>query len=801
MHTMKFSMSVLVAVSLLQFAHANASQSRRSRNGLFSFLSRAADRRRELITDPADPPKEIQEYELWEPHEIRDRLLQWADHYPDFVSLTTAQDAYGLPTAGKVEDCPFEDGQDGCLNYILTIQDFKAHPEGSESSNSLPEVLWSGEVHGNERVGPTAVLEAAQLLMDAATCEAHPRAEIQTSSIEDPAAWENELSRARTCRQDMKDFGISDSQRQWLARLATTRRIVIVPTANALGYFRIQREEYNTDPNRDFPYDLTDPAQCMQTIAARTLNEVFRDHLFQLSLTFHGGMEVVGYEWGAPSWDGYESPDDTAQSAIATAYSRYGGGWSTSKPYDHGSMNDLVYAVRGGMEDWAYAGSWDTERVIQCQPTSFGGYPAEKTIYNNSTLRVFNMLVETSNHKIPPKSDLGTSLNLLEGQSDGNGHVSRNIRLALLAADLVEPYLSIIGVNEMSVSDDIVPLVPREGLSCQTTKTVSVPVKSRKVTLRWTVGGALQIDSTQVLFARWSDLPEDVLDCDPRNAKDLAAHMKEGTAIGATSGVGRFSNGPTQTFSASIDISEGFEPHDRIAVVAIARVDQAWKDQGDNVAPKVPPQSHMVNARTDPEWYHESAGKRIQGRLEWVSIPLTIVIGEHYDSTESQGEWIVETAEVSNRFADPGNSGESPGTAPAATPSSQTPAMPTKTPGTTTASTTPEDPNTQEPWSSGKKFGAFFLFMASAAGLTIGGRAYMQGGLRNTRRSQLRDFIEDESAPSPGLQFKKKNGRGHKKGRGGGHKSGGGYTDIDENEPQFNGGPGEVELGRYTDTL
>ena len=60
--------------------------------------------------------------------------------------------------------------------------------------------------------------------------------------------------------------------------------------------------------------------------------------MFQLALTFHGGMEVVAYEWGAPTWLDHFSPDDEAQSQIAAAYSRFGGGWSTSKPYNIGTM-------------------------------------------------------------------------------------------------------------------------------------------------------------------------------------------------------------------------------------------------------------------------------------------------------------------------------------------------------------------------------------------------------------------------------------------------------------------------------
>ena len=86
---------------------------------------------------------------------------------------------------------------------------------------------------------------------------------------------------------------------------------------------------------------------------------------------------LSSYEWGAPTWKKVRSPDDTAQHDIAQTYSHYGGGWKDSDPYQYGDMNSMVYPVNGGMEDWAYAGSWDPDRVILCQPNSFGGYDAE----------------------------------------------------------------------------------------------------------------------------------------------------------------------------------------------------------------------------------------------------------------------------------------------------------------------------------------------------------------------------------------------------------------------------------------
>ena len=122
----------------------------------------------------------------------------------------------------------------------------------------------------------------------------------------------------------------------------------------ALGYYRNKREEGVIDPNRDFPYDLKDNSKCMRTIAGRTINEIYREHMFQLAFTFHAGMEVVAYEWGAPTWYNHLSPDDEAQSQIGGAYSQYGGGWKSSKQYAHGTMNDEVYFVRGGMEDCTY---------------------------------------------------------------------------------------------------------------------------------------------------------------------------------------------------------------------------------------------------------------------------------------------------------------------------------------------------------------------------------------------------------------------------------------------------------------
>eukprot|EP00541_Cyclophora_tenuis_P000385 CAMPEP_0116569836 /NCGR_PEP_ID=MMETSP0397-20121206/16568_1 /TAXON_ID=216820 /ORGANISM="Cyclophora tenuis, Strain ECT3854" /LENGTH=557 /DNA_ID=CAMNT_0004097551 /DNA_START=29 /DNA_END=1703 /DNA_ORIENTATION=- len=462
----------------------------------------------------------------------------------------------------------------------------------------------------------------------------------------------------------MAQRGISDKQRQWLARLVTTRRLVLVPS----GLFPNRREEEAIDPNRDFPYDLRDPRLCMRTIAGRTLNEVFREHMFQLSLTFHGGTEVIGYEWGAPTYLNQWSPDDTAQAEIASAYSRYAGSFGTTRQYDVGTMNDKVYYVRGGMEDWAYAGSWDPARVIQCQPTTYDNYPKEKTVYNNATLRVFNMLIETSHQKIPSQSKLGTSESVLDKDTNGNGHISRNIRLALSAHDLVEPYASVVGVNDLALSDDIIPLTNR---SCEENdkaiKKVMIPKNLAQVTVEWTVGGALTIHNTTLWYAKSTDIPSGTLDClEQPSADAIRAHFKEGKVHGAVNGTGYLSPLGAQPhpsvsatdvepslgplFTASIDVND-LKQGDKLTVIASARVDQSWTRPANGViGPNVGPQAHVVNVRTNPDWFFESNGKHIHGRLDWFSIPIQIVVGDYSDSIGNQAGKEISTIEVSNRF-------------------------------------------------------------------------------------------------------------------------------------------------------
>lgn len=74
----------------------------------------------------------------------------------------------------------------------------------------------------------------------------------------------------------------------WIQRLLKTRRVTIVPVPNPFGYDRSMRyEEINgelIDPNTDFPFDQNQPQNCMKSISARVINELFRANQFRIAV-------------------------------------------------------------------------------------------------------------------------------------------------------------------------------------------------------------------------------------------------------------------------------------------------------------------------------------------------------------------------------------------------------------------------------------------------------------------------------------------------------------------------------------
>ena len=169
---------------------------------------------------------------------------------------------------------------------------------------------------------------------------------------------------------------------------------------------------------------------------------MFRRHVFQVGITFHGGMEAIAYEWGAPTYNqvrrfhshgkrlrmappkmpgtgrrvaGFDEPSDGLVAGEGLGIRTYG----------KSRMNSIVCRPRRRMEDWAYAASWDPLYLSKAAAAS-RSYGRERTaFYDDASNRCSMLLVETSNVKAGPPSLFGSEDKLFDM---GPGHVTRNIR-------------------------------------------------------------------------------------------------------------------------------------------------------------------------------------------------------------------------------------------------------------------------------------------------------------------------------------------------------------------------------------
>ncbi|CAE7526359.1 CPD [Symbiodinium natans] len=315
--------------------------------------------------------------------------------YPDLVEIWFAQDLFPeiLPQKKSWGICEGE----ACKTLIVRIANKKL------LSDSTPEVFFSGALHGDERIGPATVNELAAFL-----CEQY-------------AASHPEVVR------------LVDGRATWL-----------MPMTNAHGYANYRREENSMDPNRDFPY-LQDPTRCMQTQTARAVNELFRRHLFQFCITFHGGMRALTYEWGSKNhlqrMKSTESPDETAFREVGQSIQAAAGKTSRNQWfYPLGRINDLVYPVDGGMEDWSYAAGFERSPrpITVCKPTTYGGYPEDRTRYRKDSISTLMYLAEMDDRKTAQEATLGHSSEIW-ALASSQGHVPRNLRMCLKLIELARP--------------------------------------------------------------------------------------------------------------------------------------------------------------------------------------------------------------------------------------------------------------------------------------------------------------------------------------------------------------------------
>lgn len=533
--------------------------------------------------------------------EMAKYLLELNATFPDVVRVSVAQETYNLPYPEELQCIVDEktNAMELCKQFIVHLTNHSTLASDPER----PQVFFSGAVHGNERVGPNAVVELVALF-------AHATSRYQTDDMMKPTV---------------------DTQR-WLKELLNTRNVLLVPMTNAYGYSHNRREELTVDPNRDYNY-MRVGTECMQTMTSRVVNEIWRDHMFQLAVTFHGGTRAIAYEWGSPDHYSHEdktqpserSPDDVAQVQLGNTLASYAGKFPDGELYPTGTMNDVVYGVTGGMEDWGYAASWENQFYDEksrpfrpCEPTTFGGYPKKKTVYNNVTNRAFNMLVETSNRKVPLPADLGNFKELYNANVDffrtkGTatkvvGHVPRNVRLALMMIEMVQPLVRWVsaGRSPMPHTPDAFPAASlyttsadqvtkmgcgaqawerKQVATCTATDCSVTGATHSKLQIAWEVLGALTVDSTHVQVSSSASFEDDTVLIETTAQKgttrrfyEFATNTSEAAAANAVDKM------DTSLFVACLDL--GNVTSDTFYVRAVAIVDQVSGDCTDRTVYK-----------------------------------------------------------------------------------------------------------------------------------------------------------------------------------------------------------------------
>ncbi|KAJ8902278.1 hypothetical protein NDN08_006685 [Rhodosorus marinus] len=490
---------------------------------------------------------EVRGYKYLSYSEIQESLQNAAKRYPRLVKLDSAQEVFDLPSVGK---CANKQGlQEDCKIWIVEITNWDTRLKDS----GRPHMLVSGEVHGDEVIGPQVAVEFMDLLLS--------------------------------------NYGKDEK----ITSLVDTRVITIVPTTNAYGYetqTRGERQsdgEQELDPNRDFAFDQ-DPDLCMRTVAGRTINELFLAHFYRILITFHGGANVIGYEWGDTAHCRSRrctlAPDNLAMVKLANRMRDYAGkAGDYESEYKVGDMGSTVYPVNGGMEDWGYGASWNDR--IKCSPRTLGGYDLERTDYSDGSHRCLSYLVETGMEKRPDEQKLGTNEEPLVTGGRGDGHVPRNLRLLIAAADALEPYVAL---NNVTVDSD--------SLSCT-----------------WYVGGAFTVPKTRIEATY------------PGEKYKFTSHMEAGN--------GSFPYaGKMHMFSRSIKVRTSGSVYLRAVSI------DTDSDLGKN-STSGEPQSHFVRSRSDPDWSYEINFSRVQGSSVFQSktIHVSLDTGEKLDDDGAGIDW------------------------------------------------------------------------------------------------------------------------------------------------------------------
>lgn len=189
--------------------------------------------------------------------------------------------------------------------------------------------------------------------------------------------------------------------------------------------------------------------------------------------------------------------------------------------------------------------------------------------------------------------------------------------------------------NSQTFESELKPLVPLKRRLSIDEKVVSDNATTSPL-VTWTVGGSFTVNET-FLYGKWGNVPAKfdgigkLRTGQIRRALESVDFLTTPIQSGLTNWA-RNNNGigVEQTFEAQLDLSS-YPIGTKIAVFAIAKVDQNWGTKPNNVWPDVYPQAHIANGRTNKIYKMKKFNSKgqikriVKSRLFWISVPLTII--------------------------------------------------------------------------------------------------------------------------------------------------------------------------------
>jgi carboxypeptidase T len=166
---------------------------------------------------------------------------------------------------------------------------------------------------------------------------------------------------------------------------------VFIPVLNISGYNAGTRDEFRTDPNREYSGPCHSGAPSLASVKALVNHLTTR--VYSASVTIHGYLGALTYPWGFSSTN-VRTLDDNLYGKLTKQA-------ATSNGYRVGTSTDVVYPVNGAFEDYAYwkHGMWswlvelengslsDITETTDAVLTLFDGVDSSPSTHNGVTGR------------------------------------------------------------------------------------------------------------------------------------------------------------------------------------------------------------------------------------------------------------------------------------------------------------------------------------------------------------------------------------------------------------------------------